>query len=238
MAAGAIEPGLIVLAGHLDDQRVALPATHRLAHPRVGLGRPDVLQVDVADSAGELVGDEDVVLVLEDLEREGHVGGAGDARHVALDLRVAVDPVDLVLFLPRTRLRRVRDPPATFDYAQASGHRADRPEPQYRCVRQQAARTLSKLHRGSGNVRLDIVVRRVQHLPDAVQVRVAVRQPGRLEVRRLCGGRTHRQDADPGQHDRRAGYRLRRLQHHGLCSSSIADDCAAPPIAGRASSGH
>ena len=34
--AGAVEPGLLALPGHVDDERVAFPAPARPAHPRVG----------------------------------------------------------------------------------------------------------------------------------------------------------------------------------------------------------
>ena len=79
----------------------------RLAHPGVDLRRTRILQVDVAHRARVLVGDEERRLALEDLEGERHVGGARHARQVALDLRVAGQPLRLVLVLLLASLGQV-----------------------------------------------------------------------------------------------------------------------------------
>ena len=97
MVAGAVEPRLVVEAARDDHEGVAVPAAHRLAHPRIDLRRTGVLQVDVANGAGVFVGHEHRRLALEDLEREGQVGGARQPRQVALDLGIAGEPVGLVL---------------------------------------------------------------------------------------------------------------------------------------------
>src|SRR5687768_5847523 len=55
MIAGAIEPALIVEAGHRDDQRIAVPGADRLPHPRVDRCRSRIFQKHVADRARVLV---------------------------------------------------------------------------------------------------------------------------------------------------------------------------------------
>src|SRR5215510_982607 len=77
---GSIEPGLIVEALHIDDQRLALPMAYGLSHPRVHRRRTWVLEINVAHSARVFVGEEERFRALQDLKWVGHVRGARNAR--------------------------------------------------------------------------------------------------------------------------------------------------------------
>src|SRR6185436_19854586 len=98
----------------------ALPAADGMAHVRVVGWRFDLVEMDRARGARELVRHLDLVRALYDLEGVGHVHRARDARQVALELRVAIDPVLAVLLLDLRGVRRVRDLPVAL-------HDADRP---------------------------------------------------------------------------------------------------------------
>src|SRR5678816_659497 len=106
--AGAIEPGLIVEPGDIDDERVAVPLRHRLTHPRIDRGWPGILQVNVADGARIFVRDQQLTRTLDDLKRIRHVGRPRDAGQIALDLRIARQPLLLVLLLRLQRVGLVR----------------------------------------------------------------------------------------------------------------------------------
>ena len=111
----------------------------RLAHPRIDRRRPGILQVDVADRAGVLVRKEDRARALKDLKRIRHVVRARHTGQIALDLRIALEPVLLILFFLRERFRLVRNLVA-FDDAHARRHRADRAEREHRCRRHRPVR--------------------------------------------------------------------------------------------------
>src|SRR5262249_3453684 len=64
---GAVKPCLIVQIGHVDYQSVTLPASHGLAHPRVGWSRSWVLQKDVPHGAGILVDEAERARALQNL---------------------------------------------------------------------------------------------------------------------------------------------------------------------------
>src|SRR4029079_7797069 len=96
--AGPIEPGAVVEAGRLDDERLALPVADRLAHPRIDGRWTRILEVDVSHRARVLIREEDGARALQDLERLRHVVRARHAWQVALDLGVALQPLLLVFF--------------------------------------------------------------------------------------------------------------------------------------------
>src|SRR5260370_24122820 len=93
----AVEPGLVVETGHVDYQGVSLPVADGLTHPGVDGRRPRILEQDIAFCAGVLAGDQDLALGLKDSEGLRNVRCARDSRQVALDLRIAGQPVLLVL---------------------------------------------------------------------------------------------------------------------------------------------
>src|SRR6185436_12507528 len=105
---------------------------------------------DVADGVVELVEDVDLVLRLQDLKRKRHVGDARDARQVALRFRIRGRAVRVVLLLLRQRLRPVRDL-VPLDNPLACGHAERRA------------------------VILDVPGGGARHLPEAGDVRLAVR---------------------------------------------------------------
>src|SRR2546425_8083044 len=73
--AGPVEPGLVVEMDHVDHERVALPAAARISEPPLDLaGRMRVANgKDVPDRVHVLVQDRELVRLLNNLEREGHV---------------------------------------------------------------------------------------------------------------------------------------------------------------------
>src|SRR4029453_15531619 len=81
---GPIEPRIFFEARHVNDQRVALPAAFRPAHPCVA--RRLVLTVHIygTDSALVLIHDQNLFWGLKNLEGEGHVIRAGNTRSVTL----------------------------------------------------------------------------------------------------------------------------------------------------------
>ncbi len=93
----AVEPGLIVEAGDVDHQRVALPVSDGLAHPRIRRSGSGIFQKNVAHRARVLIDERQRAGAFENLERVGHVSGARHAGQIALDLRIAIQPVLLVL---------------------------------------------------------------------------------------------------------------------------------------------
>ena len=135
--------------------------------------RSDVLEEDVAHRAGELIGDEHRLLVLDDLERERHVGRARNARHVALDLRVAIDPVLAVLVALGGGFGFVRDL-AAFHNAHAARHGPDGAKLQHRDVGQRSVGAIAELQRVAGHVALHVVVGGADGLPDAIEIGFAV----------------------------------------------------------------
>src|SRR6202171_6402898 len=65
---GAVKPRLIVEAGHVDYQGIALPAAYRPAHETVGRRRLYLIKMNDPAGARILVGDDDLVVALNDLE--------------------------------------------------------------------------------------------------------------------------------------------------------------------------
>ena len=229
--AGAIEPRLVVEAGDFDHQRIAFPATDRLAHPGIRRRRARVLHVDVAHRARVLVSEEHIVLALEDLERIGHVGRPRHAGQVALDLGIEREPVLLVLLLLLQRFGLVRNRVAVDD-AEPGGYRADRAHRDH--LRRRHRHELARHHRDRGArcVRLDVVVRRVERLPDTVQIRPSVFQSrplggclrGQCSGRDEHGGRSSQQNARKCVSHRfsppRCGDKTMRAEHVSIQPAS------------------
>src|SRR5262249_34180743 len=90
-----------------------------------------------------------------DLKRIALIGGAWDARHVALDFRVACQPVCPVFVSFGQRFRPVRNLPALND-THSRGH---------------AERGTQRRHRSlTRGVVLDIPIRGIEGLPDSAQI--------------------------------------------------------------------
>jgi len=181
----------------LDDQRLVVPAAVLPSHPRVD--RRFLRRAHVHDAArvGILIREDDLILVLEDLERVGEVRRARDARQVAAHLRVQLRPVRAVLLTPRERFRRVRNPSADH-HAQAGRDGAH------------GAHLERLLRRGAAALRLQVPEGRVHRLPDAVQVRVSVDPPelsGGL-ARQAGGGKHDERDHGDGGHHRQRALQL------------------------------
>src|SRR6476646_10346725 len=107
MIASPVKPGRIVLARDDNYERVALPMADGLAHPGVDGRGTWILEQDIAHCAGIFIGKDDRFSALKNLEREGHICRPRNARQVTLDLRIALEPVRLVVLLYRQRLERI-----------------------------------------------------------------------------------------------------------------------------------
>ena len=97
-----------------------------------------------------------VAVTLEDLERHVVVGDARHAEHVALRFGIRRRPLGAVLVAFGERVGPVRNRPVTYD-ASPCWNRGDRAE-------------LPELVQGFRRMTLQIPVRRVQRLPDAVEI--------------------------------------------------------------------
>ena len=214
-----VEPGRIQLAGDLNHQGVAFPAAVGPAHPGIDRRWPRVFHVDVTHRAGVLVGNEDGIGALKNLQRLRHVGGPRHARQVALHLRIPIDPVGLVLLLLGQGLRLVGYL-AAFNHAHARRHRPYRAKVERFRRRQRSMRPFALLQGGAGHVQLDVVVGFIERLPDTVQVWMnAIRSPRRPPgvadrhgciLRRGAGRQRHKQGKRGSK--RAHGERLRLLR--------------------------
>ena len=176
--ARAIEPGLIVQTGDVHHQCVAFPMPGRPAHPAVHRRRSRIVHVDGSHRAVVFIGDQNHLAGLHDLKRKRHVGGARNARQVALHFRIQLQPVRVIFFFLLRRCRQIGNL-AAFHHADARRLRAGGAQRHH----------LAGLRR----VALQIPVGRVHGLPDAVQIRLAVGGSGRfvgliLRVRRCEHG--------------------------------------------------
>src|SRR5262249_24912469 len=88
-----VEPGVLVETGYVDDKRLSFPVTPRAPNPELTRTLFRAVHVDDAARVRKLVGHENLLWRLNDLKRIALIGGAWDARHVALDFRVACQPV-------------------------------------------------------------------------------------------------------------------------------------------------
>ena len=200
VVAGPVQPRQVVEAGDLDHEGVTLPAAVRPAHPGVDGGLGGGPDGDGPVRARELIGDDDPVRALEDLERVGQVGGARHAGVVALGFGIA-DRVDVVVVDGQPPLE-VRLPAgqglgpvgdlAALDDARPRGLGAPHAQQAVERPRLRA-------------VGLQVPVGRGEGLPDAVQIGIRrPRQPGSHVAFRGLAGRRPRQEpehrADGDQH--------------------------------------
>src|ERR1051326_4803877 len=93
---GAIEPSLIVLAGHVDDECLAFPMPVRPTHPAVGGRFRRGAHVNDTNRAGVFVRHQNILLRLDDLKRVWQVSSTWYAREITLDLGVQLHPVQIV----------------------------------------------------------------------------------------------------------------------------------------------
>ena len=176
----------------------------------------------------------DLVRALDDLEGIGHVHGARDARQVALEFGIPVDPVFPVLLLDRERLRRVRNPPLTTNDPHRAGNTGRRPERDERGRRHPGVLIGIRALLGHPGreclVGLEIPMRLVQCLPDPVEVRPAIRHLGctRGHLRLRCGGRAGHHDGESGA-NRCAAQRRERRRPSQTRSHDHSPSSASPP---------
>src|SRR5262249_27729816 len=132
---GSVEPSPVIEPCNIDDQRVALPVTDRVTHPRI-VGRTlNLVQMSGASRDRKREGHLDLVRALNDLKRIGHVHRARDARQVAFELRVAIDPVFAIFLLYRRGFGLVRNVAVALDDTDRAWHAAGRAKSEHGCRR-------------------------------------------------------------------------------------------------------
>ena len=174
----SVEPGPIVEMDHIDNEGIPLPAAARVPHPPLDwpLRMRIPVHINVANGVLILVQDGDFVGLLNDLKRMRHVRDARNSRKVALGFRIERRAIVEVRLLSGQGRGLIRD--RSFHDTAPGGHTE--------------ART----------VILEIPGSRVEHLPNALQVRLPIRRARRRVCRRRRGlphrgGR--REQADHGQ---------------------------------------
>ena len=196
----AIEPRLIVQTGHVDHQRFALPVTVGPPHPTIAGRLRRRAHINDANRASVFVSHQNVLLRLDDLKRIREIGGTWHARQITLHLRIQLHPIRLILLLLGGRRRQIRDLIA-LDDAQAGRHGKDCSERGHGPL--------------GGGMSLQVPIRRVEGLPDSVQVGFSIRGPRRTISRGLagtrycsqrkntyCHGNGNHRDAKPTSHRR------------------------------------
>src|SRR5207249_2063279 len=188
---GPVEPGLIVLSGYVNDQRVTVPTSDGPAHPGIGRSLRLAIHIDDARRTGKLVGEQDLLGCLNDLKGKADVGGPWNAWQITLRFGVARRVVDVdrdgmgeplfkIFLLLRLRPRLIRDL-STLDDALSGRLRPDR------------AHKLRKGRRPR-SMRLDIPIGRVHRLPNSVQIGVLRSGEARRAIsRKLLRPGLHRQ---------------------------------------------
>src|SRR6266705_6526865 len=117
---GPVEPGLIVLSGYVNDQRVTVPTSDGPAHPGIGRSLGLAIHIDHARRTGKLVGEQDLLGCLNDLKGKADIGGPWNAWQIALRFGVARcvveivrggtgEPMFKIFFLLGRRSRLIRD---------------------------------------------------------------------------------------------------------------------------------
>ena len=175
---GSVEPAPVVEPCHVDDQRVALPAADRVAHPGV-VGRPlDLAQMNGASRVRKREGHLDLVRALDDLKRIGHVHRARNSGQITLQLGVAIDPVFAVLLFDLRGFDCVGNLAVAGDDPDRSGNAAGGAEREHRRGgHPRVGVGINALLRHRTGVRvvcLQIPVGLVQRLPDAAEVWLAI----------------------------------------------------------------
>ena len=181
-----VEPGHVVEALHVDDERIAIPAAVGPAHPEIDGRLGGLPDRDRAAGAGKLIGDHDLIRALDDLERVGQIRGPWYTGQEALGLRVA-HGVDIVVIDPQAILEVLlplcQGLFAVRDFAALDDALAGR-------LREPHA-DLPDGRRLFGRMVLNVPVRRDHRLPESRQVRV-VRALQSRGAERLRLGLTHR----------------------------------------------
>ena len=192
-----VEPCFVIDVADVDNQRVAVPAAARIAHPRIEIGGVmAAVCVDQAINQRPLEGDCHGLGRLKDLKREVHIHDPWDAGHVALRERIGLLPVLKVLGLLRSGPRLV------WDFAAGDNRTAGR-------------------HVESGGVILEIGCRGAGCLPNAFEVRLAV---GGARQRLLGSRRALRSgDQRARQGDRCDHGEMVRLHTGGILGSRLAE---------------
>ena len=126
--AGPIEPVLAVEFLHVDDQRIALPAARRMPHAGVSRRALDLVEVNRPRGVREREHHLHLVRALRDLKRVRHVHRARRAGQIALQLRIAIDPVLGVLLPHGQRFRLVGNPAVALHHAERGRHAGSRAE--------------------------------------------------------------------------------------------------------------
>nr|ABZ06408.1 hypothetical protein ALOHA_HF4000009L19ctg1g5 [uncultured marine microorganism HF4000_009L19] len=179
----------------VDDQRIVLPATARVAHPKidVALGVRTAIHVDGASDMHILVQNQHTVGKLQNLKRIGHIRDAGHPGHIALGFGVCGPAAVKVLLFFRQRPRLIGNLIPLHD-ASPGGH-------------SQSPRMVLNIPRG-----------RVEDLPNALQVGLAVDRAWRRIRWRgglLCLTRGGcRQEHGHGRHGRRGPHRPAEPRSH------------------------
>ena len=185
----AVEPVLAVEPGDIYDERIALPAADGVPHIRIVRRRLYFIEIDRACSTGKRERHVHFVRALHDLEGVGHVHRPRDPRQIALQFRIAVDPVLAVLLSHGSGFGLVRNLTVAFhdpDRSRHSGGGSQREHGRSRHLRVRVRVHTLLRHRSRARlVRLQVPVRFVQRLPDAAEIRFPVGGPG-------CTGRRSR----------------------------------------------
>src|SRR5438034_5605657 len=202
--AGPVEPVLAVETGHVDDQCIAFPAADRMTHVGIVGWALDLIEVDRASGAGKGEGHLNLVRSLHNLEGVGHVHGAWNARQIALQLRVPVNPVLRVLFFDRRRFGCVRDLTIALHHTDRSRNAAGCAQCEHWCRRD--LDVIIRVHAPLRDrcrtrfVRLQIPMGFVKSLPDSAEIGFAVYCASGRGCRSLAGPcQSH---GDNGGHNR------------------------------------
>src|SRR5213593_2242942 len=198
---------------HIDNQRIALPFAVGPAHPGIDGRLRWFPHIDLAASVGILIDDRQPLLTLtdtgKDLEWIRQIRSAGHTGQMTFQFRIELQAV-LVVFLFLFRGPLLIRNPSAFDDAQAWRRCADRAELENR--------------RRSAALAFEVPVCRVEGLPDAAQVRLAVRETSYLGlqlVRAECGlpgRRLSRRRCDGEQNDERE---FQRISHRIVSLASL-----------------
>ena len=171
-----------------------------MPHPEI-VGRSlHLVEVDDASGVRELEDHLDLVRALDNLKGIGQIHRPRDAREITLELRIPVDPVFSVLLLFSQRFRLVRNLTVTLHHAERPGNAGGRAEGEHRCGGHLNVRVgeHALLHHRSGMrlMSLEIPIGLVHHLPNAIEVGLAVHRTCRS--RGLTRRTYHRKRDDGG----------------------------------------
>jgi hypothetical protein len=169
-----IEPRFVVVVADVHNQRVSFPMAARIAHPEIQVRRVRcAVRVDQPIVERPLECHRNRLWSLEDLKREIQIHDARHAGYIALVERVCLLPILIVFGLLGSRPRLIRDF-AAVDNGTAGGHIKAR------------------------GVILKIGRRGTGRLPDAFEVRLAIRRARQCPLRSGSALRTSSKRAHDG----------------------------------------